>query len=431
MPGGVQDLGVIRLEPDVPFTATIPDEATGAPLTGASTGGTSGYNELTDADGRFTLRGFGAIASFQLNVSKEGYTGLIGRVEVTDAGTTYHVGEEFAHPPIPTAQELVIPLRRAGVIDGLAVDADTGAPVRLKQVIVGNFERKPTGKVVLHGCRSDFQQAEPGHFHASYPTPDEYHLTLSAFGYHDAEALTPKVDDLRTVGGIVVRMRRLAEDPSTVDTTAKRRISGIVTRGGVPVPGDWAGLWAIRRPSNPVNAPVLRGRMVASDPIKSTQTPIQLDGSYALDVLFQGNWFVVVDEPGRALAQSGPIAMSLREDQTVDITAAEPGRVVGKLNGVPAGWQGHAFIVAFSRSGIRAEAQVATDGSFTLPPLPPGEYGVKVGQDAYLDAETYPGRNDQIPPRAFDEVADPWKTAVRVTVAAGQEVGGVVLAWPD
>ena len=80
-------------------------------------------------------------------------------------------------------------------------------------MVVCTFERKPSGEVVLKGCRSDFEQTEPGQFRASFPAPNEYHLTFTAGGYHDAEAYTPKVTELKTIEGIVARMKRKTTDP--------------------------------------------------------------------------------------------------------------------------------------------------------------------------------------------------------------------------
>ena len=53
-----------------------------------------------------------------------------------------------------------------------------------------------------------FEQPESGHFRIPYSDPDEYHLTLSADGYHDAEAFTPKVSELKLIEGIVVKLKK-------------------------------------------------------------------------------------------------------------------------------------------------------------------------------------------------------------------------------
>ena len=177
--------------------------------------------------------------------------------------------------------------------------------------------------------------------------------------------------------------------------------------------------------------------MVTEQPSGSATAPI-VDGSYALNVPPRVNGptlgderYLVMDEPGQPLTQVGPISLRADEAKTLDIACTAGGQVRGRVAGVPADWRGFAFVAAFNATGIRAEARVAPDGSFTLPPLPPGEYGLKAGHDAYQDAEVYPGFLAQEHPESYQIIADPWKRAVRVTVAARQEVGGVVVAWPE
>jgi hypothetical protein len=89
------------------------------------------------------------------------------------------------------------------------------------------------------------------------------------------------------------------------------------------------------------------------------------------------------------------------------------------------------WVVAFSKTAVREEARVAPDGTFALPPLPPGEYGLKAGHDAYEDAEVYPGLLVRDHPEAAKEPADPWKQARVVTVKAGQETSGVEVEFPN
>jgi hypothetical protein len=140
-----------------------------------------------------------------------------------------------------------------------------------------------------------------------------------------------------------------------------------------------------------------------------------------------------VEEPGHALTQVGPIAVAVNEKKRLDVVCQEGGRVRGRVRGIPAGWEGNAWVVAFSKTAVREEARVAADGTFVLPPLPAGEYGLKAGHDAYEDAEVYPGdltavRRDH--PEMFKEIADPWKRAKVVTVEAGRETAGVEVEFP-
>ncbi len=165
-----------------------------------------------------------------------------------------------------------------------------------------------------------------------------------------------------------------------------------MTRDGRAVQSGWVGLWALRRSPNAANAPVLRGRTVVGDPVSYTSAAIH-DGSYRLDVPFQSEaWYVVVEEAGHPLTQVGPVSIALKEQKTLNITCTHGGRIRGRVKDIPAGWEGHAWVVAFSKTAVQAEVRVEPSGHFALPSLPPGEYGLKAGHDAYDDAEVYPGK---------------------------------------
>jgi hypothetical protein len=99
------------------------------------------------------------------------------------------------------------------------------------------------------------------------------------------------------------------------------------------------------------------------------------------------------------------------------------------VTGVPDTWKSQAWVVAFSKTGVRAETQAAPDGSFALPPLPPGDYGLKAGHDAYTDHEVPQGDFASIPKEAWKN-ADPWKNAKAVKIEPGRDVLGVEIAFP-
>jgi hypothetical protein len=424
-PGGEEDIGTIRLEKDVPVHGVVKDEE-GRPIPEVKV--VAFGISYTDAHGRFTFRGYGPNPSFQMNVIKDGYAALVGRVTVTEAGVRWGFDDESRAAPL--APDLVVTLSRAGWIEGQAVDADTGEPVRLDRVVVCNFERKPTGEVILRGCRSDFEQTEPGRFRASYPAPNEYHLTFSANGYHDAEAYTPKVSELKTIEGIVARMKKKAEGSTPV--IARQTITGSVTRDRRPVKTGWAGLWAMRRTNNAINSAVMRERTAVGEPMVYASAPIH-EGLYSLDVPFQSDaWFVVAEEPGYALTQAGPLAIALNQQKTFDISCVDGGRIRGRVTGVPLGWEGHVWVVAFSKTAVRAEVRVDRQGTFTFALLPPGEYGLKVGHDAYDDPEVYPGALTFTPDKleAYKAMSDPWKRAKVVRVEAGRDTDGLEVEMP-
>jgi hypothetical protein len=422
-PGGEEDLGTIRLEKDVPVAVVTKDED-GRPISAVAVL----FAGTTDAEGRASMRGFGRDFQQQIQARKSGFALINWGVRRTEKGLYWHVvagdGTEFG-----PFGELSMTLKRAGWIEGRAIDADTGEPVRLSRVVVCTFERKPTGEVVLKGCRSDFEQTEPGRFRASFPAPNEYHLTFTARGYHDAEAYTPKVTELKTIEGIVARMKRNTE--GSAPQIAQQTIAGKVTRDGRPVQSGWVGLWALPRTRNAPNSPVMRERTAVGEPIVHGSAPIR-DGSYRLDVPFQSEaWYVVAEEAGHPLTQVGPIAIGLNEKKSLEIACTEGGWIRGRVKDVPHGWEGQLWVVAFSKTAVREESRVAPDGTFSFPTLPPGEYGLKVGHEAYEDPEVYPGSLSRDHPEAFKQNADPWKRAKIVSVHPGRTTEGVEVELPQ
>ena len=422
-PGGEEDLGTIRLEKDVPVAVVTKDED-GRPISAVAVQ----FAGTTDAEGRTSMRGFGRDFQQQFKARKSGFALIDWVVRRTEKGIYWHEvgGDGTEHGPFG---ELSITLKRTGWIEGRTIDTDTGEPVRLQRVVVCTFERKPSGEVVLKGCRSDFEQTEPGRFRASFPAPNEYHLTFTAGGYHDAEAYTPKVAELKTIEGIVARMKRKTD--GSAPQIAQQTIAGRVTRNGRPVQSGWVALWALPRPRNAPNSPVMRERTAVGEPRVHASFPIR-DGSYSLNVPFQNEaWYVVAEEAGHPLTQVGPIAIGLNEKKSLDIACIEGGGIRGRVKNAPRDWEGHLWVVAFSKTAIREESRAAPDGTFAFPALPPGEYGLKVGHDAYDDPEVYPGSLMVDHPEAFKENADPWKRAKIVSVRAGQTTEGVEVELPQ
>jgi hypothetical protein len=213
-----------------------------------------------------------------------------------------------------------------------------------------------------------------------------------------------------------------------------------VTRHGRPVRQGWAALWGVPRMLNVPNAFVLRGRTTTPDAVVYTEMPL-VDGSYVLSIPDPAkNWYLAIEEPGQAPTVVGPFPLKGDERKTLDVACAEGGSLRGRVKRAPREFAGQLWVVAFTKFGYRTEARVQPDGRFHLRDLPPGEYGLKVGHDAYRDTDTdvpfpkKPGTWSPEEAEAYNKAeaapADPWKRAKVVQVEAGKECDGEELELP-
>ena len=256
-PGGQESLKPIRLECDVPIQGIVKDDA-GVAVVGAKITASDVCQTVSDSAGRFKLHGFGPKPHFQFQLSREGFVWINWGVDVRDDGIYWLKVGDTSHRKHGPLKELSVTLTPEAWIEGRAMDVETGEAVRLSQVVLCLFERKPNGEPVLSGCRSaDFEQPEVGRFRLPYTVPDEFHLTLSAPGYYDAEAFTPKVTQLTPIQGIVVKLKKKPQDAAS--KVRNQSISGAVARKGKPMKVGWVGLWKMPRQWNAVNSPILRG----------------------------------------------------------------------------------------------------------------------------------------------------------------------------
>jgi len=430
------------LKPDNPIHGIVKNEL-GEPMTNVDVRASMAPVK-TDRHGHFTLRGFGDGAHFQLQISVDGYAFINWGVDVKPDGFEhYDVGktpdtdnldaEAFkkAMDRITVrAPTLEIVMQREAQILGRVVDAETGDPVTISRLVRCTFTRKKDGEIVMDGCRdSRFTQLKPGEFSLSYSYPTEYHLTISAKGYVDAEAFTPRVDSLRQIDGIVVKMTR--KSPS-VDTPSKlhQQIKGVVMDGAKPLEGARVALWRLPGKANSVNAYIIRGRTTVGDGHVFASAVLK-GGHFSLDVPYQHNaWYLLVETAKRIVALHGPIAVAKGETKSVELKTRAAGGVRGLVsNGstvdVPL------YAVLFSDFGIQYVTRVRADGSFEFTDIYPGIYGLKAGSDAILDTEIpdVSDKNMSLEDRLEIDrkPSQPWKRATRIVVEEGRVLNGLVI----
>ena len=190
-------------------------------------------------------------------------------------------------------------------------------------------------------------------------------------------------------------------------------------------------MWLIRCKDTAFNGNVLRGRTVIGDRFFIKNTYIR-DGKYSLEVPYQNDeWFVVVEEPDGEITQIGPVKIGLDEKKTLDIACPAGGSVSGRIKNVPPGWEDQLWVVAFNKTAIRKDVRVDRDGRFRITQLPPGQFGLKVGHDAYHDSEIYWGMDEKELEEAYKRKIDPMKRATVVNIQSGRDIEGVELELPE
>ncbi len=410
----------IRLAPDVPIRGTVVDEK-GEPLAGVSIRSTHTRRVVTDDPGQFEVRGCGRGESLPLVFARDGYQPVAVRVQLGDDGL--HVRDSSGN--VETVPEIEIQLEPRAYFEGHAVDAETLAAVKIDRITVCTFRRLDDRTIQVGTClTSKFEQPRPGYFRVPYDVPREYHLAVAAAGYHDAEVFTPPIERLQTVDGLRVELRK--ESPDTGPQIQTQRVTGRVTRDGQPVAAGWVSLWQLPRPLGLPHA--LHGRVAEASPVVVACKLFE-DGTYSIDAPFQRkDWYLVVEENGRAPTQLGPFDLAANERKQLDVECTAGGGVRGRVSGVPDAWRGLLWAIAFTKTGLRTQTRVASDGTFAFKDLAPGRYGIKVGHAAFDDVDA-----PQISSRADVEQKRPdrWKRAVTVDVEPGRTVEGVALEFTE
>jgi hypothetical protein len=152
LPGDEEALEPIRLHKDVPVIGKVQDEA-GRPIAGAAIRANDVAQTTSDAAGRFTLHGFGPDPRFQMVVWRDGFVHVNWAVSVRKDGLRWTdvSGLEDGPKELGPAKDLTVVLKPLAWIEGRALDADTGEPIRLRSVVLCQFERKPDGEIIRRG----------------------------------------------------------------------------------------------------------------------------------------------------------------------------------------------------------------------------------------------------------------------------------------
>jgi hypothetical protein len=407
---GVQRLRTLRLAPDVPIIGIVHDSQ-GKPLAKipVDTNFANSPTAITDAAGRFVLRGFKADLVPQVSVV------------ISTPGFAYKVVPVGEHSsPVDVA---LAPQRW---ISGRVVDVETGAPVAIKTFILCWFTRQANGEIDRGNCRPvPFEQPEKGQFRVAYHGPNDIHITVKAQGYDDAEANLDSRKKYEDIEGIVIKARRNGAT-APADAIPVAKITGRLTCAGRPVTSAWVSGVKKRAERKMPYVDIQRGRTVRAEWRPSHSVVASSTGDFLLELRNQDSWYVVVEEPNHAPTIQGPFEMKLNQTRNVDIDLPAGGAISGRVRGVPSDSAGQWWVVAFDRAVWRAETRIAKDGTFRLDRLPAGEFGLKVGHDAYHEADNpdHPTEED------VKNFAEPWHGSSLVRVRPGQTVTKVLLDAP-
>ncbi len=407
---GIHRLPALRLAADVPIAGIVHDSA-GKPLANVpvKTEFANSPTAITDAAGHFTLRGFTA--------------DLIHRVDVVISTPEF----DYKRVPVgnhPSAVDVELTPQRW--ISGRVVDADSGAPVPIKTLILCWFTRRPNGELDRGNCRPvPFEQPTKGQFRVAYRAPENIHLTVRSPGYDDAEAnldIRPKYEN---IDGVVIKARRNGST-APADVIPVARIMGKITRDGRPVSSAWVSAIKVRAERKLPYVDIQRGRTVHTQFVPMPAVMPTSAGTYSLELRNEDRWYVVVEEPNHAPTIRGPFPMKLNQTRILDIALDADGGISGRVRGIPHDTAGQWWVVAFDRGVWRSETRIAKDGTFELPRLPAGEFSLKVGHDGYHEA----GNPDHPTAEDTQRLADPWHGTSAVQVRSGQMVTDVLLDAP-
>ena len=448
------------------------------------------------------------VPGYELNVYEDDTgdterTGPDGRIalgKLTPAGTANVRGvDPRFRPTIDTPEEVGLQpdgtrLFRLAVESNrelrfAVTDAATGEPVRVKACVVCIWQERD-GRKRLVGCMNPrVRRLGGGRVAVPHQGAYPYHLAIAAEGYETSDVWLPELEEDATAevgpfalvptGEPTEPVAEIAAAPAaapeeSVSTAAeflKMMLSGgstatirgrVEPTGGADPAGATVTLWGppMDRWKDPVNTRSVLGRLVPFPRNCIEAKVTNADGTFEFVLPRGGEYLVRVDAAPAAVAGDRPVTLAARpapaqhavtvetgETQELTFEPAFAGSIAGRPWKYAAGSdRGPGWAVAFDGDSLLATAPVAADGTFTIPGLPPGEFGVKVGSPGLGDREVFREWTafshlltvpDEDSEADFDVrtaadweekglAPDPWRRAARVTVEPGATAEVVV-----
>lgn len=146
--------------------------------------------------------------------------------------------------------------------------------------------------------------------------------------------------------------------------------------------------WEIGKPAEVHYPAMIRGRIVDSKGFDSEYTMLRLGTFELMYRPTNDSRFLVVEVNGFPIKQVQWLELVVN-NEILEIELDSPSSISGQVIGVPRGFDGNIWVVAFTRTGLHLESQVDTQGRFTFKNFGPGIYGLKAGHCGMRDPCRY------------------------------------------
>ncbi len=437
--------------------AVVTDETPAQPLRNASVTLTGaelphGLMVLTDADGRFAFNALPA-GRFSLTASKPAYLAMSYGQSAPESGP----GVPISLADGQQISDVVLKLPRGGIVTGRVVD-QRGEPVRGAPVLVMRA-RIVAGERVVKAVGGTWPRTDAhGFFRAYGLVPGEYLVAAHPPG--DYRVLDPSIrttgvearpSDPREVAWATDQLRRGAGDaprptlaeppqsaplaygavwyPSSVDSTSALPVTvhAGVERNGVDIT-------VIRQPVariegrifGPDGKPVNSYRITVGSVTMGSASP---DGSFTLRNMLPGRHSLGIQSPQTAASTVVEVLVSGEDitDLVVNLQTAPTlsGRVVFEGDGAPRDATGVRVMIrpVSAEASALFPAQVASDGTFTIAPVPPGRYRITAMLDEQAPSDRWRIKSAIVKGR--DAVDAPFE------VERGQSIANIAIAMSN
>ncbi|MBL8766799.1 MAG: carboxypeptidase regulatory-like domain-containing protein [Planctomycetes bacterium] len=324
-----------------------------------------GGSTVTAADGTFE---FGSMSpgKYQLNVDAPGYMSAYKEI---DAGG----------PP------LEFPMTRANWIEGLVVDAQSGAPVKPESIRlhwIPPWERdNPNAELEqFWGNDDQVDLFDDGRFKYGLEASGTFVVEATAAGYGAGRSERFVLSEHGSATGILVRLEKSLDLVVTVLDAATRQ----------PVTGAVAEAWTLVREEGDDNVHQIRALGYSGGRTDSvsrfggqlgerrSRVPTAADGTAKLHSVQPGMHAVIARKDGYARGRVNDIEIVRGQAPgPVEVLLNAGGSITGRITNENSEPEPAIKVFAFSVDNERGEAVSLEGGVYTIEHLPPGRYRVE------------------------------------------------------